>query len=313
MMSARVSLALFLSLGACAEKAAPRPIAVTTLGGESVARVGDETIPASFVARVAAAQHIDARSAALLLIDDALAAQGAIDAGLERDSVLRWQLVSARARTTITHFRDEAQAAGPPSDAELAELTAARWREFDLPDQIRVVHAVAQRPAKPDSAAEQRTKAVAEQIARAVADAASVDDFISRAKAVPAPKVTVTVEPLPAFVADGRMSEADGLLDPVFAAAAFEIRAPGETSRVVETKFGWHVIRLVDRLPGKRVSAEQRRIALTEDGYAMRASRALDERIFALHHEHPVEVSTASEKLMSAVADLVASPPKDAP
>ena len=315
MMIARAAavVLVFTLAAACDEKAELPPIEAAKLGGDTLARVGDETISASFVGRVAAAQHIDPRSAALLLIDDALAAQGAIGGGLDRDPIVRWQLVSARARTTVTHFHDEAHAAGAPNDAELAELTEGRWREFDLPEQIRVVHAVAQRPKTPNAEAESRAKAVAEQIGRAVADAKNADEFIARAKAVPAPKVTVTVEPLPAFVADGRMAEAEGAFDPAFATAAFEIPTPGATSRVVETKFGWHVIRLVERLPGKHVPLEQRRAALTEDGYAMRASKALAARLFALHHEHPVEISTASETMMSAVADMVASQPKDNP
>ena len=83
---------------------------------------------------------------------------------------------------------------------------------------------------------------------------------------------------LGAFVREGAMVEP-------FAKAAFALQ-PGETSDVVETKFGWHVIRVTERLPGYQLEFEQ-----VADGIR----EGLEgERIRAASVEHLVKLRAAA-------------------
>jgi parvulin-like peptidyl-prolyl isomerase len=267
----RRALALVL-LAACAEH---RPAAPTQadLEGDVVARVGVTSISSALVARVAAARKIPPREALDLLIEDALIASAASKAKLHERLDVQWSLNTAHARFMASRLRDEARAAGPPTDAEVAELTALHWRDYDVPELVRVIHAVVRKPKKDKEAL---APDVARALARAVAGAASPEDFEAKARGVDSHGLEIVVERLAPFAADGRVAESESRVDEKFAAAAAALKTPGATSDLVETEFGRHVIRLVERIPPKQMPLEERRAALTEETYAVRARRARD-------------------------------------
>jgi hypothetical protein len=125
---------------------------------------------------------------------------------------------------------DDARAKGPPTLDEQARL--------------RVVQAVVLRSR---STPEPQLRFAAAAIAQAVATAKSPEEFRDRAKAAGS-EVRISIEILAPFDAAGLTDEGKSL-DPDFVAAAFQLRTPGDTSPIVETSFGWHVIRLLERLP----------------------------------------------------------------
>lgn len=295
-------------LSCSSEHAAPPPPEQAALGGEVAARVGEEVIPLSLVVEVAAKQHVAPREALRRLVDDAVASSAARKRGLDRNLPTSWQLTAVRGRLTADRLLAEARRAGPPTDAEIAELTTQYWREVDRPVAVRTVHALAQRPKTPDPQAEARAKAVAEELLRAVTGARDADDFTARANAVPHPGVDVVVQPLPAFASDGYVTEGEGRMDETFAKAAHLLTAPGSTSAIIETPFGWHVIRLVERIPEQRMSLEARRLAFAEEAYMRRARGLTVARLDAQRASSPVEIFPSAENLMRSISGAAPGP-----
>jgi parvulin-like peptidyl-prolyl isomerase len=280
------------------------------LGGDVAAKVGVQAIPLSVIADVAAARKLGAREAALKVIDDEIAANAALSRGLDRAMPAAWQLVAARGRFTSEHILEEAKGRGPPNDEEVAFLSEKHWAEVDRPPAARVIHALVFHPK--DKALEPRARALAEQLREALVDAPN-EQFVAKAKAFPHdPELKTHAEPLPAITSEGKVVDGGGQMDPAFAKGAFTVESAGGTSQVVDSSFGYHVIRLVERLPEKRMPLELRRIAFSQEVYSLRARELLTVRLKELRGATPVTVSPAAETLMRSVA-LPSHEPSGAP
>ena len=290
-----VSCALFLACGSHSE---PQVISSQLPAGVP-ARAGSELISSESVRRIASSQGVAPAQAASYAISDAVFAQEArarapIGAGSSIDR-------AALARSLLEQLRGEAERAGPPSEAELSAIVSERWTELDRPDGFRTIHALV-RNDKPEKAAEAR--ALADRLAQALASAVTSEEFEQLAKSVPHEGFELKTEPLPFVTADGRTFERRddafvprGPFDGDFARAASKLSTPGQQSPVTETRFGFHVIRLEERLAGSSLDKAQLPSLLGSDVLGRRAARARRELLERLRQGVAIEVDRAVDEL----------------
>jgi parvulin-like peptidyl-prolyl isomerase len=316
MMRAARAVALSVAAGfaACSESARP-PAESTALGGAAAARVSSDVVMLDLVAKVAAREKITPRAALDRLVDDAVAANAARSRGLDRRLPTSWLLTAARARIAADRFLQEARRAGRPTDAEVTGLTELHWSEVDRPPAVHVYQVLACAVACGDLHGRTRTP---ESLAHARETAAAVRPLVvetTDAKALEETVKTVAhssdvelrAEDISTpFTADGRSivgSRDAQHFDPSFVSASFAIPHVGDASPVVESPFGFHVIRLLDRIPERRMSFENRRLAFTDETYATRAARQQGSALEELRSRVPVAVSSSAERLMRAVTN----------
>ena len=298
-----LSLASALSCSTNHERAAPTQQRVT-LAPDLAAQVGGADIALDTVTRIARAQHVTPVAARALAVSDARYAAGA-RAVLDGSDVVAVLERAAWSRALLESFQTEAAAAGPPSDAEVAELSELRWQDFDRPETVRTTHAVAQ-VQKPEQDAPAR--ALAQRIFEAVRGITDPQEFIRVAQAVPHEGIELRAERLPPVTRDGRLYFPEGApagaggqrLDSDFSAGVFAVPV-GKISELVKSAFGYHVILCEARLPELRVPLEQRRVLMADEvakGRAERAKQALLER---LSHTTVVAVARSAEDLTARV------------
>lgn len=299
-MRAVRAVVLLLLVASCGEKPAP-PVVHAALGGDTVARVGDSAIERSLVEAVARVQHRSADEALSFVVDDALLAQGAQAKKMELVPSTHRDLVAARARLVADHVDVDAKARGACTDAELATLSELHKDVVDAPERVRVIHAIALRPKKQDDSALARAHEVGEALRAATLGATSDADFEARAKAVPHDGVDVRVESLPPFDEEGAIAGGHGSMDATFAHAAYALEKPGDLSPLVETGFGFHVIRLQERIPAKKVPMDERRTMFADECITRRAHEAIAALLATKRAATPVEIARDADEAMSAV------------
>jgi peptidyl-prolyl cis-trans isomerase C len=304
MRAAASSLLLLAVLWGCGTRSEPARPARSALPSGVVARVGEALVSSASVALIAERQGIAPQEA----LSRAVSAASFAESGRERlaPGVVSSLERAAAARALLEQLGAEAVAAGPPKDHEIAELIRERWAELDRPVGARTTHAVV---INEDPAREAAAKLVAEALRGALAPARASDDFIRLAQSVPAQGFEIKAEALPAITADGRaferrdqaFLEVPMTFDLDFARAALALREAGELSGVVRTRFGFHVIRLEERIAASARPDAELRDKLGPEVQTRRASRARLALLEKLRGPSSVQIDRAVDELTARV------------
>jgi peptidyl-prolyl cis-trans isomerase C len=263
------------------------------------ARVGSELVATSSVGRIAKSQNVAPKAALAAAISDALfasEARGSVALGVTT-SIER----AATARSLLEQLAREGSRPGPPSDAELSEIVRERWLELDRPEAVRTTHAVVLNDDPKKAAA---ARQIAERLAAAVKITSTAEEFTRLAQEVPHEGFELKVESLNPVTPDGRTFERRdsaflprGTFDGDFSRAANQLTRPGQVSPVIQSRFGLHVIRLDERVPGVAIAKSELAPLLHAEVLNRRAGRARRELLEKLRQGATIQVDRAHDEL----------------
>jgi peptidyl-prolyl cis-trans isomerase C len=305
-MSARLCLVAATWLCACGTRTAERAerpslrAARPTPPEQVVATVNGVPILVEDVARQAQAARQTPRQALRALVQEELVAQEAARRGLDGSpAVRRTQQVALANRLLAREFRFERAHIPRAEILRAYELNRPRYVH---PEIARIAHVVALAGpgAGPQALAEARRLAFKAR-AFAAAGRLSEEEFkqIAGLLGKEARGVQLKAESLPTT----RTSTAEE-----FAAAAFALEKPGAISPVVQTKFGFHVIYLVARLPARSGGPDDPEVdrEIRDQLFERSRRRAFEAYMARIEKEHQVALdldALAAHAARAAVAE----------
>lgn len=163
-------------------------------------------------------------------------ANEAVKAGVDKLPEVKAALQQARDRVLSDYKLSQLDQANQPSLQALEDYARTAYKadtkRFEMPEQVHVRHILFKGS---DAAAR-------EQAQRALTELKAGADFEAMAKERSADPGSAAKGGDLGFVGKGRMVKP-------FEDAAFELKAPGELSAIIETQFGLHILKLDERKP----------------------------------------------------------------
>ena len=164
------------------------------------------------------------------------------DRGMTADSLRK----DAQVDLSVTKLMDAEVATLPgPSDAEAKDFYDKNQDKFKEEEQVRASHILIRADEKADAATRKKARAEIDAILKKVK---AGGDFAKLAQEHSADGSAAQGGDLNYF--------ARGAMVPAFDKVAFELQ-PGQVSEVVETQFGYHIIKVVDKKAGRTVPFEE--------------------------------------------------------
>lgn len=222
---------------------------------------------------------------------------------------------AALARATTRHWLAQPT---PVASEDLAALRK-QWVYYARPESVVVQHLLLRVDARDVVPLEPPTALsgmLTEQAKRALRNMEKIrpslvslsdEAFAQQASQLAEGDKSFVFEPLPPFVADGRMVQLGppALLAPAFVRAAWALK-DGETSEPVLSPYGWHLIRRIETHPANMPSdaelAQQHAQSLANEA----KKRRIEEGLSTLRATAHVEVAPAAESLLSRAAAVYA-------
>ncbi len=313
-----------LALLSCGDGKAPPPPADAKLGGDVIARVGDEEITDATVLRIARAQNLSPREALDRAIFDALMAEEAKARGVP--AARHVELSGALARRLTGELRAEAEAKGPVTLGEIEKLVGRDWFTVARPRSVVTVHAVVRVAADAEPARWEQATAVAQRIHEAVHSAAEIaekqpgpplewssrnqlpDDpaaaeFIERARSVRADGFEIASERIEPLAADslGVTPQGRGPFDPAYTKRVVALDKRGALTEPFRSSFGVHVAMALDWQPASELTADALLARYRDEALDLRARARAGELRSALEPTTTVEIDRAADALLEQV------------
>ncbi len=175
-------------------------------------------------------------------------AQEARALGLDKDPQLRRQVElvveEALGRARLEYLREQALATHPDFETLARERYRANQDKYRLPERVKASHILI----KPSGRSEEETRQLAEKVRTlALAGKQSFSDLALKYSDDPSAEQD---KGNLGFISRGRTVKP-------FEEAAFALQKPGEISPIVKTHFGYHIIRLEERRPGRLQSFKE--------------------------------------------------------
>lgn len=200
--------------------------------------------------------------------------------GLDQDPQVRKavELATERVLGTERLSRLRADIKAPPMEQAAKEKYLAEQAAFQVPEQVRAMHVLIAAKGRSDDEARQRAEEVR---AKAVAGA----DFAKLAQEYSDDPSARTNQGDLGFFGKGKML-------PQFEEAAFALTKTGEISALVKTRFGYHVIRLVDRKPARLRPFEEVRDVLVRQLQDAYVDDRVQEHLSAIRNDKSIKLNT---------------------
>ena len=164
------------------------------------------------------------------------------------------------------------------SDAEVHEFYLANPAAFEMPEQVRARHILVEVGETDDAQARQAKRLKAEGLLAQLKSGTSFEDLARAASDCPSAPQGGDL----GFFQRGQMV-------PAFEEAAFSLK-PGELSGVVETPFGYHLIRVEERREAGKVPEAEAAPQIREHLQSRKTEAAVQERIKALREGATIEL-----------------------
>lgn len=185
-----------------------------------------------------------------------------------------------RTQKTIQVLLDQETAHVKPevSEQEARAFYQVNPTLFDSGERLRVSHILLR---VPPGSSESLKEGVRGQVKQLIARLKKGEDFEKVA--------TQYSQDVGSAAKGGKLDDfTRGQLAPAFEQAAFALK-PGELSDVVETPFGFHVIRLNERLPSERLSFEASRERIKQHILNTRRQKAVERLVATLRSKAKIE------------------------
>lgn len=164
------------------------------------------------------------------------------------------------------------------SDAEVHDFYAGNKASFETPEQVRGRHILVAVDANADEKARQAAKAEAEALLAQIKAGADFEEIARKSSDCPSAPQGGDL----GFFRRGQMVAE-------FETAAFALK-PGELSGVVETSFGYHIIRLEERKDAGTVPESEAAGQIREHLVSKKTEEAVEQRLKQLRADAKIEL-----------------------
>lgn len=184
-----------------------------------------------------------------LLLNKQMAAQAA-DWGAESDPYFQAQLEAVKAdllaRRARAMHEDQLLANQPDFGALAEEIFISHPHRFKRPPTLKLEHVLVYARGRSKAEAAERAQQAREQLIDGARSFSEIfNEFSDEARD-------------PRGLSNGVLTDVvPGMTEPPFEEAAFALRESGEVSEVIETSFGFHVVRLVERVVPEPATLEE--------------------------------------------------------